>query len=149
MMTRIQWATIAGIAMTFGGLHQWPCADAAPLPVPGKSPNNEKIRDLQQQRVKALEEQMDGQFDRVKIGKEHLGVYIELICELGEAEADVAKNRKDETAAMGRVVTKLRETEDVVKELAKMGLQTKQAVAQIRAARLKAEIKLEKRSPEK
>ncbi|MBO0701286.1 MAG: TIGR03067 domain-containing protein, partial [Zavarzinella sp.] len=106
-------------------------------------PENKRLRELQQERVKALEEQLRGQLERVKNGRDPLIQLIEAVRELADAELDLAETREAKLAAVERLVRVLRETEQQLQELQTAGLQTKQGVAQARAARLKAEIQLE------
>jgi hypothetical protein len=120
-----------------------PAATAAPAP--DAKPPGERVRELQRERVKALEEHLDGLFERMAERKEPPGTYLEAIRDLGEAELDLADGRAAELAALERTVRRLREAEEKVGELQKAGLQTRQGVAQAKAARLKAEIQLEKR----
>jgi outer membrane protein TolC len=116
---------------------------AAPAKEPAK-PSSERLRELQKARVEALKEQMEGQWERVKIGKDPMIHFIEAVRELGEAELDLAEKREERLGAYERMVKILLEGEDDTAGLVNAGLQTKQGLAQIKAARLKAEIQLEK-----
>jgi RNA polymerase sigma factor (sigma-70 family) len=107
------------------------------------------IRHLQEERIKALRTQMEDQFERVKIGKEPLIHLINLHFELTDAEVAVADTKEAKLTAREACVERLRFVEDQLKELQNAGLQTKSGVAQAQAARLKAEIELEKLKPEK
>jgi RNA polymerase sigma factor (sigma-70 family) len=114
---------------------------------PGKDPpkaTSERLRDLQQERVKALEEQLGGQFERVKIGKDPIIQFLEAVRELCDARLDLADSRDQRLTAVEEAVKTLREAEENMMQLQAAGLQTKQGVAQTKAARLKAEIQLEK-----
>jgi RNA polymerase sigma factor (sigma-70 family) len=114
---------------------------------PGKDPpkvDDKRLRELQQERVKALEEQLQGQFERVKIGKDPLIQLIDAVRELCEARLELADTREKRRAAMEEMLTDLQEVEENLVQLQAAGLQTKQGVAQAKAARLKAEIQLEK-----
>jgi hypothetical protein len=106
-------------------------------------PDSKRLRQLRQERVEALEEQLQGAFERVKIGKDPLIQFIEAIRELAEAELDVAETTAAKVTAVEKMVRQLQDCEEQVKQLQVAGLQTKQGVAQARAARLKAEIQLE------
>jgi RNA polymerase sigma factor (sigma-70 family) len=117
---------------------------AAPGTKDPPKPTSDRLRELQKERVEALKEQLQGQFERVKIGKDPMIQLLDAIRELYEAELDVAENREARVAAMDRAVSDLKVVEEQVAELQEAGLQTKQGVAQARAARLKAEIQLEK-----
>jgi hypothetical protein len=103
-----------------------------------------KVRELRKAQIVALKEQIEGQWERVTVGKDRVGEYIEAIRELGEAELDIADTREAELAALEDMVRRLKETEDKTVQLQMAGLQAKAGVAQVRAARLKAEIQLEK-----
>jgi outer membrane protein TolC len=117
---------------------------AAPGPKDPPKANSERLRELQKERVEALKEQLDGQFERVKIGKDPAIQLLDAIRELYEAELEIADSREDRVAAMERAVKELKVIEEQMIALHKAGLQVKQGVAQTRAARLKAEIQLEK-----
>ncbi|HEX3148002.1 MAG TPA: sigma-70 family RNA polymerase sigma factor [Gemmataceae bacterium] len=117
------------------------------------STTNKRLRDLQLERVKALEEQLLDQFERVKIGKDSMVVLLDAIRELADSERELATTRESRIAAIEKWTKQLREIEEFVANLPagpKPGLkplvelQTKHTVAQVRAARLKAEIELEK-----
>jgi RNA polymerase sigma factor (sigma-70 family) len=109
-----------------------------------------RLRELQQQRVKALQEQLEGgvefgrQFENFKIGKEPLIHFLEVVRELCEARLELADTREQRLAAVEEMVKTLRKAEEHVDQLQAAGFQTKQAAGQARAARLKAEIQLEK-----
>jgi len=125
-------------------------APAAPArETPAKTDTGKRLRDLQQERVKALEDQLQGQFERVKIGKDPLIQLIDAVRELAEARLDIAETREQRLAAVEAMVKELSVTEEQMAQLQMAGLQTKQGVAQAKAARLKAEIQLEKLKAEK
>jgi Sigma-70, region 4 len=124
----------------------WPVLAAAPVP---KAPTSERLRELQRERVKALEEQLNGQFERVKIGKDPLIQFIDAIRELADAKLDIADTRDAKLKVLEEKVKMLEVVEEQVSDLQKAGLQTKQGVAQIKAARIKAEIEQEKLKLEK
>jgi RNA polymerase sigma factor (sigma-70 family) len=106
--------------------------------------DNSRLRQLQTERVKALQEQLDGQYERVKIGKDPLIQLIEAVRELGEAELDVAESKEARIAAVEKMAKTFRDLEGQLIELRQLGLQTNQGVAQAKAARLKTEVQLEK-----
>jgi hypothetical protein len=121
----------------------------APLPAaPGGKeappPSSDRLRELQRERVKALTEQLQGQFERVKIGKDPLIQYLEVVRELGDAELELAETKDARMAAVEKMVKELALCEEQMVQLQQAGLQTKQGIAQAKAARLKAEIQLEK-----
>jgi len=126
-----------------------PAPTAPARETPAKSDNNKRLRELQQERVKALEEQSQGQFERVKIGKDPLIQLINVMQELAEARLEVAENREQRMAAIESLLKDCRLVEDQLRDLQAAGLQTKQGVAQAKSARLKAEIQLEKLKAEK
>jgi hypothetical protein len=117
---------------------------AAPVGKEAPPPSSGRLRDLQRERVKALEEQLQGQFERVKIGKDPLIQYLEVVRELGEAELELAETKDARMAAVEKMVKELAVCEEQMIVLQQAGLQTKQGVAQAKAARLKAEIQLER-----
>jgi hypothetical protein len=143
-MMRISRAIVAAWAsfsLTWGG--SLPAARAAPDP--SARPAGERVRELQRERVKALEEQLDGLFGQMAERKDPPTTYLEAIRELGEAELDVAEGRAGELAALERTLHRFQEAEKKIRALWETGLQTRQGVAQAKAARLKAEIQHEKR----
>jgi outer membrane protein TolC len=121
---------------------------AAPGPKDPKV-DSKRIRQLQEERVKALEEQLEGQFERVKIGKDPLIQYLNVVQELAEARLEIAETQAQRREAVEAMVKELSVTEEQMAQLQIAGLQTKQGVAQAKAARLKAEIQLEKLKGEK
>jgi uncharacterized protein (TIGR03067 family) len=128
-------------------LELWrPGATPPPPETPKKAgpPANDRIRQLQRERVKALEAQLQGSFERVKIGKEPLVELLSAVRELGEAELEVAETPKDRITAAEAMLKRFMDIEKQLFELQQAGLQTKQGIAQATAARLKAEIELEK-----
>jgi hypothetical protein len=72
---------------------------------------------------------------------------LDALRELTEAELDLADSPAAEVTALERAVGRFREVEDEVGKLVAAGLQTKQGAAQVRAARLRVEVQLEKRKP--
>lgn len=130
------------VALALLGLASVP-TPAAPA---GKetSPSSERLRKLQRERVEALETQIRGQLERVMIGKDPLIQYLEAVRELAEAELELAETKEARLAAVEKMVTELTTAEAKIIECQKAGLQTMQGVAQVKAARLKAEIQLEK-----
>jgi hypothetical protein len=143
-MMRINRAFVAawvGLGLAWGG--SLPVAKSAPDP--SARPASERVRELQRERVKALEEQLDGLFDRMAERKDPPTTYLEAIRELGEAELDVASGRADELVVLERTLGRFQDAEKKIRALWEAGLQTRQGVAQAKAARLKAEIQHEKR----
>lgn len=134
-------AAWACLGLPWGG--SLPAATAAPDP--SARPAGERVRELQRERVTALEEQLDGLFDLMAERKDPPTTYLEAIRELGEAELDVAVGRADELAVLERTLRRFRDAEKKIRALWEAGLQTRHGVAQAKAARLKAEIEYEKR----
>jgi hypothetical protein len=97
---------------------------AAPDPKEAKA-DSKRLRQLRQERVEALEEQLQGQFERVKVGKDPLIQFIQAIRELAEAELDLAETTAAKVAATEKMVKQLQDCEDQVKALQNAGLQTK------------------------
>jgi RNA polymerase sigma factor (sigma-70 family) len=128
-------------------LELWrPGTKPAPAETPKKEgpPANERIRQLQRERVKALEEQLQLLLERVKDGRSSLSDTLEVVRELAEAELDVADTREARIAAVEKMHKQLTTIEAQLIQLQETGLQTKSGVLQAKAARLKAEIELEK-----
>jgi uncharacterized protein (TIGR03067 family) len=115
-----------------------------PKPPKAAPATNKRLRELQEERVKALEEQIGGQFERVKIGKDPLTTLLDAVWELGQAKLEIASTHEAKLAAMDETVKHYAVIEEQLQALREAGLQAKEAVAQSRAARLKAEIALEK-----
>jgi hypothetical protein len=121
-----------------------PCLAVA-APGPKKEPLDAKVRELRKEQIKALQEQLSSQIGNLKIGKDSILTFIEAVRDLGEAELDLAETREAELAALSGVVKRLQVAEDEMEQMRMAGLMTKAGVAQMRAARLKAEIQLEKK----
>jgi uncharacterized protein (TIGR03067 family) len=111
-------------------------------PAPGTP--GARLRQLQEARVKALQTQLEGQFERVKIGKDPLIHLLDAARELAEAELDIAETKEARVAAVEKLLKLLTDAEKQLIDLQQAGLQTIQGVAQATAARLKAEVELEK-----
>lgn len=103
-----------------------------------------RLRQLQRERVTALDRQLQGQFERVKIGKDPLTTLLDATRELAELEVELAETKEAKLAALEAWVRDLRYIETQITELHRAGLQTTEGASQARAARLKAEIELEK-----
>lgn len=130
------------VALALLGLTSVPILAA---PAGKESPaSSERLRKLQHERVEALETQLRGQFERVMVGKDPLIQYLDCVRELAEADLELAETKEARLAAVEKMVTELTTCEAKCLELQKAGLQTMQGVAQAKAARLKAEIQLEK-----
>lgn len=114
---------------------------AAPVQREKRDP---KLLELQKERVETLKLAYDGQFERVKIGKDPAVTLIDVIRELADAEYDLADTTGGQKDALSAAVARLTEIEDQMTKLQDAGLQTKQAVAGIKAARLKAAVRLRK-----
>ena len=112
---------------------------------PSKEPKpSTKLRELQKERIKALEEHIDGLFDRIKIGKSNLLTLFNTYGELLDAKLELAETPAAELAALEGALKQFEEIEKKVVQLEIAGIMAKQDAAQARAARLKAEIRLEK-----
>src|SRR3954468_15875951 len=120
-MRRALWFGVAGVTVL--GLLQGPPA-AAPAGKETPPPSSSRLRELQRERVKALETQVQGQFERVKIGKDPLIQYIEAIRELGDAELELAETREARLAAVEKMVKELTDCEEQIVQLQQAGLQT-------------------------
>jgi len=146
-MTRIRRVTL-GLWVILAWAASDRSADAGPA-ASGKP--SEAVRQLQTERVQALKEHLEGLYDRVKIGKDPLLTLIDTLRELADAELELADTPAQEVAALEIAVARFREVERDVEELVPAGVQQAQRrpVVQVRAARLKVEIELEKRKPAK
>jgi hypothetical protein len=76
---------------------------AAPALRPAKR-IDPKVRELRLEQIRALKEQLEGQFERVKIGKDPLVVFLEAVRKLAEAEVDIAETREAELAALSNAL---------------------------------------------
>ena len=108
-----------------------------------------RVRLLQEERAQALRTQFEGQFERVKIGKDPLLVLLDCRRELWEVETALAADHADKLKAAEGCIRDLTVIEEQLVQLRDAGLQTKEGVSQGRAARLKAEIELEKLKAQK
>jgi gas vesicle protein len=140
---------VCGIVGSGVGLPAPGPGSALAAPVPKEKAESAKVRKLLQERVEALEEQARGQFERVKIGKDPLIQYLNCVHELTEARLELADTREKQIAILEESLRAFQEAEEQLKQLQAAGLQTTQGVAQGRAARLKAEIRLERLKGEK
>jgi uncharacterized protein (TIGR03067 family) len=111
---------------------------------PAPQPVNKRLRELQAERVKALEEQLRAQMERVKTGQDLAGSYIAAAQELAEAEKDIAETPAAKRAAIERLVATLTMCAKQAEAMQKAGVSTQAAALQAKAALLKAEIELEK-----
>jgi hypothetical protein len=107
-------------------------------------PTSDRLRELQKERVKFLEEYLKGLSDRVRLRGELVNNFIESVRELGDAELDLAETREQRLAAVERMVKRLQDREDFTANQVAAGMENKHNLALIKAARLKAEIQLEK-----
>jgi RNA polymerase sigma factor (sigma-70 family) len=118
--------------------------DGTETPLPPPRVVESKIRELQKARVVALGAQIQGGFERVKIGKDSLRNYLDLFRDLAEAKIELAENREAKIAAAQESLRQLLVVSEQIEALYKAGLQTKDEVLFATIARLKAEIELEK-----
>lgn len=136
----MRYSTLIAVVLSLCGFS----AIAAPGAKEAAKPSSERLRELQKERVKVLKEQIEGQMERVTLGKDPLLQLIEAVRELADAELDLAENPSQRVSAVERLAAALSVYEKQISDLHQAGLQNKQNVAQIKAARLKAEIQLEK-----
>jgi uncharacterized protein (TIGR03067 family) len=130
----------------------WQPPSAAPRGGGRKGPpkaENKRLRELQQERVKVLEEQLKMRSERIKDGRDSALALIEVHRELADAELDLAETNEQRLAILGRLVKRLQDAEQHVTDLQAAGVQTALGVGQVKAARLKAEIQLEKLKAER
>jgi hypothetical protein len=97
-------------------------------------------------RIAALREQLQGGFERVKIGRDSVGEFLAAVREQYEAEVALADTREAERAALENAARFLAVCEDQLTELHRIGLHPADGVRQAQAARLRVELELEKRS---
>jgi hypothetical protein len=116
---------------------------AAPLGKEAK-PSSERLRELQKERVKFLEEYWGGLATRGKLSGELVNNFIEAVRELGDAELDLAETREQRLAAHERMLKRLQDRENTIANLVAGGMENKHHLALVKAARIKAEIQLEK-----
>ena len=92
-----------------------------------------KIRQLQQELAQALRTQLEGQFERVKIGKDPLITLLDLHRELWEVEMVLAADHAGKLKACEEYLRHAKVIEEQLVELQMAGLNTKQGVAQAKA----------------
>ena len=105
---------------------------------------DEKIRELRKAQIEELRQQLEDQLERLKLGKDRVVTLVTAIFDLGEAEVEVAETKEAAQTALDAMVKRLKDAEDSVEEWRVAGLATRAQVAELRAARLKAEIQREK-----
>jgi RNA polymerase sigma factor (sigma-70 family) len=128
-------------------LELWrPGAKPAPAETPKNvgPPANERIRKLQQERVKALQQLVEDRMERGRTGQDALDKVLEPVRELAEAELELAETREARINAVEKLLEQLTTIEGLLDRLQQAGLQTRSGVLEAKAARLKAEIDLEK-----
>ena len=107
-------------------------------------PATGRLRQLQQERVKTLDQQLQLLLERVKDGRSPLSETLDAVRELAEAELQLADTREARIAAVEKMFKQLTSIESQLVKLQEAGIQTNSGVLHARAARLKAEIELEK-----
>jgi hypothetical protein len=130
----------AAVAFLCGAVGPLPAAPALKDP---PRPNNGRLRHVQSERVKALEQQLQGQFERVKIGKDPLGVLLDASREWADLKVQLAETKEAKVEVRERVFRQLFIVEEQLTQLQQAGLQTQEGVAQATAARLRAGVELE------
>ena len=115
-----------------------------PKPKEFTPPANKRIRELQKERIDALNEQVREQSDPLKFPSVSVIQFVQAVRELAEAESDLAATQAGHIAAAEGMLKRLGEREEMVKKYQAAGLANNLSVIQIKAARLKAEIELEK-----
>jgi|GEM_PF-5556014 len=133
---------ICTVAVFIGSVSPGP-AEAAPAL---KDPNGEtsQSRKLKLLRVQALRTQLQGGFERVKIGKDSVVDYLQTIRDLYEAEVSLADSREAKLAVMQKACQMLFVWDEQIAQLQQAGLATFESVRRTRAARASAELELEK-----
>ena len=104
-----------------------------------------EAREALQKRVTALGHQLQGAFERVKIGKDSLADYLNVIRGFCDAQVALADTRVAERAVLENVLRQLVVIEEQLTELHKVGLQPYDGILQSRAVREKVQFELEKR----
>jgi RNA polymerase sigma factor (sigma-70 family) len=107
-------------------------------------PVSERIRKLQQERVKALQQLVEDRMERGRTGQDALDRVLEPVRELAEAELELAETREARIGAVEKMLKQLTTIEGLLARLQEAGLQTRSGLLEAKAARLKAEIELEK-----
>jgi hypothetical protein len=97
-------------------------------------------------RAAALREQLAGGFERVKIGKEPVADFLQLVRDWYESEITLADTREAERTVLENVVRTLLVGEEQMTQLRQAGLQPGDSVVQWQAARLRAQVELDKRA---
>ena len=129
---RISPGLIAIVVLAMGATRP---AFAAPALKP--SPK-EQQRKVLLQKLRLVEEKLQGEFERVKIGRDPVSDLTGLINEFGALRQVLAETPEDRVEAAAVVLRQLVITEEQMKELMKAGLQTKEGLAEVAAARQRA-----------
>jgi hypothetical protein len=116
---------------------------AAPVGKESK-PTSERLKELQKERIKFLEEYLQELANRAKLRGELVNNFIEAVRELTDAELDQAETREQRLTVYERTVKRFQDREDKTANLVAAGEENKHNLALIKAARIKAEIQLEK-----
>jgi hypothetical protein len=119
-------------------------ARAAPALKDHKGLTKQAREDLQA-RTAALGKQLSGGFERVKIGKDSLVDFLQVLRDWYEAEVALAETREAERLVLENALRRLTVVEEQMAQLHQAGIQPYDSVVQCRAAREKAQLELEKR----
>jgi hypothetical protein len=145
-MTRMQRAAL-GVCV-FGVLWVGSPASEAARSAPALKDRKgltKEVRDALRKRAAALREQLQGGFERVKVGKDSVADFLQAVREWYEAEVALADTRDAERAVLQNVSRWLAVGEEQMAVLHQARLQPYDAVLQWRAALEKLRLELEKR----
>jgi outer membrane protein TolC len=144
-MSRTERAVL-GVCL-FGVLGLGPISTGPAWSAPAlKDPTKEtrQARELKQQRVQAIRAQLQGAFERVKIGKDSVIDFLQSVRDLYVTEVSLADAREEKLAVVEKAVQILFVCDEQITQLNQAGLVPFDSVQRTRAARASAELELEK-----
>ena len=103
-----------------------------------------RLRKLMQQRLDAVNRQIEGLDERVRLGKDPVIVLLDAYTNRLKAELELATDRTARLAAYEGHVERLKDVEELTRVLESAGMRARQEVAQVEYLRLDAEVQLER-----
>ena len=133
-MSRMRWP-LQLLLLALGVVLGWnpnQMAVAAPALRPSAK---EQQRKLQFARILTLSTQLQGEFERVKIGKDSVDTYLDLLDAWGRAKRDAANTPQERIAATLEALRLLAIADEQFRELAAAGLGSPETVGKTASAR--------------
>ena len=106
--------------------------------------SSDRLRELLEERYEILKTLVEAEKRLVEVGQGSRGDIAAATAAMFRAEADLCSAGSERTEIHEKIVTILRENEDAIVREANRGLASSADVVQVKLARLKAQIKLEK-----